>query len=203
MYSVGNNLVSRAHLRKSSPAETVHPAFLYMLCKKFRATYTTDISPIMCTPRAYCIQVFKYFDIGLTGRLDYNQFFAAMTRLNFVGVQVWYTIYRRGCGVPRQYVRVDPRTTSVCGLVVNMCYQVSFASSGQERAVQNDDTPSRPIRPRRGLRAGSSGRTYRKGLGVGSMFTIDNLTNTTLKYPTVVPQNSDSHLPCILGRKPP
>ncbi|CAN0479964.1 unnamed protein product, partial [Ectocarpus sp. 8 AP-2014] len=31
--------------------------------------------------------VFKYFDIGLTGRLDYNQFFAAMTRLNFVGVQ--------------------------------------------------------------------------------------------------------------------
>ncbi|CAM9455966.1 unnamed protein product [Ectocarpus sp. 6 AP-2014] len=32
-------------------------------------------------------KVFKYFDIGLTGRLDYNQFFAAMTRLNFVGVQ--------------------------------------------------------------------------------------------------------------------
>lgn len=33
-------------------------------------------------------QVFKYFDIGETGRIDYNQFFAAMTRLNFVGVQV-------------------------------------------------------------------------------------------------------------------
>ncbi|CAM9454322.1 unnamed protein product [Hapterophycus canaliculatus] len=32
-------------------------------------------------------KVFKYFDVGLTGRLDYNQFFAAMTRLNFVGVQ--------------------------------------------------------------------------------------------------------------------
>ena len=32
--------------------------------------------------------MFKYFDVGLTGRLDYNQFFAAMTRLNFVGVQV-------------------------------------------------------------------------------------------------------------------
>lgn len=34
------------------------------------------------------VQVFKYFDVDLTGRLDYNQFFAAMTRLNFVGVQV-------------------------------------------------------------------------------------------------------------------
>ncbi|CAM9584253.1 unnamed protein product [Scytosiphon promiscuus] len=32
-------------------------------------------------------KVFKYFDVGVTGRLDYNQFFAAMTRLNFVGVQ--------------------------------------------------------------------------------------------------------------------
>ncbi|CAM9877001.1 unnamed protein product [Ascophyllum nodosum] len=30
-------------------------------------------------------KVFKYFDAGLNGRLDYNQFFAAMTRLNFIG----------------------------------------------------------------------------------------------------------------------
>lgn len=31
--------------------------------------------------------MFKYFDTELVGRLDYSQFFAAMTRLNFVGVQ--------------------------------------------------------------------------------------------------------------------
>lgn len=43
------------------------------------------------------VQVFKYFDVGLTGRLDYNQFFAAMTRLNFVGVQVWFSI---DCSAP-------------------------------------------------------------------------------------------------------
>lgn len=36
-------------------------------------------------------QVFKYFDTERTGRIAYSQFFAAMTRLNFVGVQVTTT----------------------------------------------------------------------------------------------------------------
>ena len=66
--------------------------------------------------------MFKYFDIDLTGRLDYNQFFAAMTRLNFVGVQVF--LLRSGFDgigspavvgvsfleiVPSQYVSLSPR----------------------------------------------------------------------------------------------
>lgn len=50
--------------------------------------HTSIDSALPSTNICLCIQVFKYFDVGLNGRLDYNQFFAAMTRLNFVGVQV-------------------------------------------------------------------------------------------------------------------
>jgi hypothetical protein len=33
-------------------------------------------------------QVFKFFDSNGSGYIDYDEFFAAMVRLNFVGVQV-------------------------------------------------------------------------------------------------------------------
>jgi len=33
-------------------------------------------------------QSFRFFDTDNSGTIDYNEFFAAMVRLNFIGVQV-------------------------------------------------------------------------------------------------------------------
>lgn len=35
-----------------------------------------------------CEELFKYFDENRTGEIDIEEFFTAMTQLNFVGVQV-------------------------------------------------------------------------------------------------------------------